>query len=97
MITTQQAIDYLRDPICEGLSGKEKLKLHEEAINMAVKALEKQIRTSNNLKIPNSLDDLISRQDALDIVDDLNSPDWYMEWGAEARKRLVDLPAIKPE
>jgi len=43
MITTQQAIDYLRDPICEGLSTKEKLKLHEEAVVMAVEALEKQI------------------------------------------------------
>jgi len=48
----------------------------------------------NCSEIPNS-SDLISRQDALDIVDDLNSPDWYMEWGAEARKRLFDLPAVK--
>ena len=43
MITIQETIDYLRDPICEGLSTKEKLELHEEAVNMAVEALEKQI------------------------------------------------------
>ncbi len=50
----------------------------------------------NCSEIPNSSDP-ISRQGALDIVDDLNSPDWYMEWGAEARKRLVDLPAMQPK
>jgi len=70
LITIQQAIDYLHDPIREGLSIKEKLKLHEEAVNMAVKALEKQIRTSNNSEIPNG-QDLISRQDAIDILDAL--------------------------
>ena len=45
MITTQEAINYLRDPTCAGagLSTKEKLKLHEEAVDMAVEALEKQI------------------------------------------------------
>ena len=43
------------------------------------------------------MDDTISRQDALDVVDELNSPDWYMEWGAEARRRLVGLPPAQPE
>ena len=43
------------------------------------------------------MDDTISRQSALDIVDELNSPDWYMEWGAEARRRLVDLPPAQPK
>ena len=43
------------------------------------------------------MDDTISRQDALDIVDELNSPDWYMEWGAEARRRLVNLPPAQPK
>jgi len=43
MIKAQEAIDYLRDPICVGLSTKEKLKPHEEAFNMAVEALEKQV------------------------------------------------------
>ena len=43
------------------------------------------------------MSDLISRQAVLDIVDDLNDPDWYDCWASEARKRIVELPSAQPK
>ena len=43
------------------------------------------------------MSDLIFRQAALDIVDDLNDPDWYDCWASEARKRIVELPSAQPK
>lgn len=83
MITTQQAIDYLRDPICEGLSTKEKLKLHEEAVAMAIKAL-KNFPTQMS-----GTSDLVNRKYLLDEYDrqHVGPPDG-------ARKIIEEAPAV---
>ena len=83
MITTQQAIDYLRDPICEGLSTKEKLKLHEEAVAMAIKAL-KNFPTQMS-----GTSDLVNRQYLLDEYDRQHVGPPGM-----ARKIIEEAPAV---
>lgn len=78
-MTNEEAIEYLRDPI-----GKREH--HDEAIEMAIRALEKQNAQP--------CEDAISRQDAMYEImgehTDAHYPDWY---AAKIRR----LPSVKPE
>lgn len=65
----------------------------EEALNMAIEALEQE-ETLQNLTKPNK-SDLISRQVAIDA---LNTGWWGVEWDkALATAMLKDLPSAQPE
>ncbi len=63
------------------------------AMELAVDALEKQL--SNHSEIPNSSDDLISRQDAIDVVNE-----GCQEWRGifeRCKEKLWSLPSAQPE
>ena len=81
-MTNQEAIDYLLDPI--GKRDK-----HDEAVAMAIKALEKE-----------SCEDAISRQDAMEAImkyANTHAFNSYYSGMSRARDIVEKLPSVKPK